>query len=271
MSCRVHSSTIIDGDVTLGEGVEIGPFSMLSGSIRIGDRVRIESHVRLVGNIEMGTDNTVYSGCCFGETAQPGSTAVQPSMRSGVSIGTGNIFRENVTIHSPARPGNRTVIGNDNRVMVGTHIAHDCRVGNCNELVNLTLLAGFVVIQDHVYVAGGARIVTAVRLGTGSFIDACSLVTRDVPPFFQLSNRGCLYRVRGDRMKILGYSDADVARLQSIGRTLWRGGTWAGAFQSLSEAPETIDFLLREFLRTSDKGMCSFAGRRSAGTATGRK
>ena len=79
--------------------------------------------------------------------------------------------------------------------MLGSHVGHDCRLGNRIVLANNASLAGHVTLGDGVHVGGLSGVHQFVRIGEGAFIGALSMVTKDVIPF------GMVY---GERAKLMG-------------------------------------------------------------------
>ena len=67
--------------------------------------------------------------------------------------------------------------------MTGTHIAHDCNVGNDIVFANNVLLGGHSVIGDRVTFGGGAAVRQFVRIGEGAMIVGLSGIRADVIPF----------------------------------------------------------------------------------------
>ena len=50
--------------------------------------------------------------------------------------------------------GGVTRVGDDNLFMMGTHVAHDCLIGNHVIMANNATLAGHCVVEDHVIMGG---------------------------------------------------------------------------------------------------------------------
>ena len=88
--------------------------------------------------------------------------------------------------------------------MLGSHIGHDCKLGNKIILANNAALAGHVVLEDRVYIGGLSGVHQFVRIGEGAFIGALSMVTKDVIPF------GMVY---GERAKLMGFNLVGLRRL----------------------------------------------------------
>ncbi|MCA9240898.1 MAG: hypothetical protein KDA37_11895, partial [Planctomycetales bacterium] len=72
---------------------------------------------------------------------------------------------------------------NDCLLMVGSHVAHDCTVGNNVVLTNNAMLGGHVEVGDRAYLAGGAAVHQFCRVGRIAMVGGLARVTQDVPPF----------------------------------------------------------------------------------------
>ena len=68
-----------------------------------------------------------------------------------------------------------TVIGDNNLFYVGSHIAHDCIVGNHVILANGVNVGGHVEIGDYAYFGGNSAIHPFVRIGSHSIIGVVQL------------------------------------------------------------------------------------------------
>lgn len=96
----IHPQAIVDPRARLGEGVEIGAFSIIEGEVEIGERTWIGSHVVIRGPARIGTDNRIHQFCSLGEAPQHLGYKGEPTR---IEIGDRNIVREYVTINR-ARP-----------------------------------------------------------------------------------------------------------------------------------------------------------------------
>lgn len=129
----------------------------------------------------MGQDNTVWPQAVLGGPPQDLKYRGEDSQ---LIIGDHNEFRESVTIHlgTDADHG-KTIIGNDNLIMVGCHIAHDCMIGDHVIIANIAQLAGHVKIENHARLAGACAIHHFVTVGQYAFVGGMTRITNDVPPF----------------------------------------------------------------------------------------
>ena len=66
-------------------------------------------------------------------------------------IGNNNKIREYATINKgTSQGGGITKVGDNNLIMIGAHIAHDCIIGNSIVIANNAAIAGHAIIEDDV-------------------------------------------------------------------------------------------------------------------------
>jgi UDP-N-acetylglucosamine acyltransferase len=178
---QVHPSAIVGPDVQLADDVTVGPWCHLDGSITIGPGTRLLQRVSVQGPGVIGRNNTLYPNACVG--LAPQDLKFDPAHAgAGFEIGDGNTIRESATIHR-ATGDTPTTLGNDNYMMVNSHIGHDCRVGNRVMFANNTALGGHVEVGDRVIFGGGAVVHQFCRIGRLAMLSGAAGVTLDVPPF----------------------------------------------------------------------------------------
>jgi len=180
-NCKIHPSAIISDGVILGDGVEIGAFSVIGENVVIKDNTILKSHVVVEGHSEIGCNNIIYPFAVIGVAPQDLKFNGE---NSKVIIGDNNKIREHVTIHRGTKDGGSlTQIGNNCLLMVGVHIAHDCKLGNSIILANNATLAGHVEVEDNVVIGGLSAVHQFVRIGRGAMIGGMSGVENDIIPY----------------------------------------------------------------------------------------
>jgi UDP-N-acetylglucosamine acyltransferase len=118
--------------------------------------------------------------------------------------------------------------------MVGSHVAHDCKVGNRVTLANNVALAGHVVVGDHALLGGHAAVRQFVRIGEGAMITGMSGVRADVIPWGMVQGSiGALVGLNVIGLKRRGVSKEDVHAIRRAYRRLFFG---EGTFRSRLEA-----------------------------------
>ena len=126
MTSQVHPNSFLSNKVKLGSNVRIGPFCNLDGNIEIDDNTELKSHISISGNTKIGKNNIFYPFSHIGCDPQDLKFKGEDS---NLIIGDSNIFRENVTISKGTLDGGmHTKIGDNNLLMTGVHIAHDCKI-----------------------------------------------------------------------------------------------------------------------------------------------
>ena len=148
---RVHPTTIIEGDVELADDVEVGPSCVLDGRLGrviVGEGCRLRGNIYLNGPLTLGPRNTMYPFVCLGFAPQDFKWNPDEG-GAGVTIGSGNMFRENVTIHRATSREVPTTIGDDNFFMSCSHAGHDCHIASHCVLASGAMLGGHVRVDDH--------------------------------------------------------------------------------------------------------------------------
>ncbi len=179
----IHPTAILEGNIQLPSdgSIEIGPYAVLRGDITLGRNTRIGPHACIEGEVTMGDANTIGHGAIIG--GDPQDLTFDPATRSGVRLGTGNTLREYVTIHRSAHSEGDTIMGDQNFLMAGSHLAHDVRIGNENVIANNVLLAGHVQLGNNAFLGGGSGYHQFIRIGDRVMIQGNSGMSMDVPPF----------------------------------------------------------------------------------------
>ena len=180
MPTKIHPTAIVSKKAELGAGVEIGPYALIGPEVKIGNDTSIASHVVIEGRADIGKRCRIYTGACIGMPAQ---TLKSERLHSSVIIGDENLFREYVTIHSGIKEGSKTVIGDRNMLMVHSHIAHDCVLGDDIIIANNTALGGHVSVDNNAMIGGLVGVHQFVRIGKLAMVGGLSKVVMDVAPF----------------------------------------------------------------------------------------
>ena len=178
---KIHHTAIVSDKAQIGEGVEIGAYSVIGDNVKIGANSIIKSHVVIEGFTEIGKSNVIFPFAAIGQVPQDLKFAGE---NSRVLIGDNNRIREHVTIHSGTKDGGMvTTVGNNCLLMVAVHVAHDCVIGNNVILANNVTLAGHVQLGDNVVIGGLSALHQFVRVGRGAMIGGMSGVESDVIPY----------------------------------------------------------------------------------------
>ena len=143
--------------------------------------VFLHNHVSITGNVSIDDNTEIFPFVSIGSIPQD---LKYNGEKTSIKIGKNCKNKEYVTINLGTNGGGGvTSIGNSCLLMIGTHIAHDCEIGNNVIFANHSTLAGHVKIFDNVVVGALSAIHQFSRIGEGAMIGGMSGVTADVIPF----------------------------------------------------------------------------------------
>lgn len=219
----IHPSSVIEDGAVIGANVKIGPFCYIGANVEIGEGTVLTSHVVVNGVTKIGKDNHIYGFASIGEVNQDLKYAGEPTR---TEIGDRNRIRESVTIHrGTTQGGGLTKVGNDNLLMVNTHVAHDCTVGNHCILANNATLAGHVSIDDFAIIGGMTAVHQFCTIGAHVMVGGCSGVAQDVPPYvIAQGNHATPFGINLEGLKRRGFSKDAMNAIRHCYKALYRNG-----------------------------------------------
>jgi UDP-N-acetylglucosamine acyltransferase len=137
--------------------------------------------------------------------------------------------------------------------MPGSHVAHDCRLGNHVIMANNATLAGHVVLEDYVIMGGLSGAQQFVRIGRNAIIGAMAGAKSDVIPFGMVMGRpGILAGLNLVGLKRAGVDGKEIQALMKAYEHLFGNeGTFAERIEAVAGqygGNGTVDTLLG-FLR----------------------
>ena len=187
----IHSSSNISKNAKIGKNVKIGPFCNIGESVELEDNIELVSNVHIEGNTKVGKGTKIFPFASIGTSPQDLKYNDEPN---SLIIGENNTIREYVTINPGTEGGGgKTVIGNNCLLMISSHVAHDCKVGNNVIIANNVPLGGHVTIEDSVVIGGNSAVQQFTRIGRLAMIGGMTGVLKDVIPFgLSFGNRNYL-------------------------------------------------------------------------------
>jgi len=222
MATSIHPTAIIEKGATLGEGVQIGAYCYIGAEVTLGAGTKVHHHASVEGFTVLGDNCEIFPYAYLGAKTQD---LKYKGGRPGVRIGQRNVFREYVTVHAATNDGDFTVVGDDNTFLAYGHIAHDCVLGNHIVTSNAVMLAGHVIIEDHVVIGGAGGVHQFCRVGEHSMLSAMAKLVQDLPPFFIADGTPAVVRAYNKvGLERRGYTAEQLDRVRSIYRVLYRDG-----------------------------------------------
>src|SRR5690606_14452205 len=130
-----------------------------------------------------------------------------------------------------------TQLGDDCLIMVGSHLAHDCVVGNHVVLTNNVMLAGHVTVGDRAYLGGGAAVHQYCRVGRNAMVGGLARIVQDVPPFMMIDGESNqVVGLNKVGLRRAGFTPQERNDLKEAYQVLYRQGlNWEEVLAALEE------------------------------------
>lgn len=203
-------------DAQLGENVIVGPFCVVEAGVEIGDGCTLEARVSLKSGTRLGRDCHVFDGAVLG--GRPQHLQAGQAL-GGLVVGARNQIRENATLHRALQPGRNTIVGEDNFLMVGVHVAHDCDIGDNVIIANNTMLGGHVTVEDRAFLSGSVAVHQFCRIGTLAMVGGQAHVNRDIPPYVTIDGLSSLMvGLNRIGLRRAGFSQEEIADIKAAYR-----------------------------------------------------
>jgi UDP-N-acetylglucosamine acyltransferase len=255
---RIHPTAVVDPAAKLADDVEVGPLAYVGAGVELGPGVVVANHASLTGLVRVGARTRIHPFAALGGDPQDRTFAGE---RTRLEIGADNVIREGATIHvGTPRGGGCTRIGDDNLIMNGAHVAHDCQIGSHVIVASFVGLAGHAVVGDHAVLGAYTGVHQFARVGESVMTAANSMLSLDAPPFAM---------VAGDRARVVGLNVVGLRR-RELGEDAVRALKHAFhlLFSSKLRMPAALARVRAEagaspevarllrFLETSTRGVC---------------
>jgi UDP-N-acetylglucosamine acyltransferase len=252
----IHKSSVIDKNAKISNNVKIGPFCYVGPNVELSENVELISNVHIEGETKIGQGTKIFPFASIG--TQPQDLKFK-NEKNSLLIGEKNIIREYVTINpGTLGGGSKTVVGNNCLLMISSHIAHDCNIGNDVIIANNVPLGGHVTIEDGVVIGGNSAVQQFTRIGEMAMIGGMTGVLHDVIPYgLSTGNRNSLQglnliglrRAKFENKDILGLSEAykEIFASKNINENLSKLN---GSFQKNPLVKNVIDFITKDKKRS---------------------
>jgi UDP-N-acetylglucosamine acyltransferase len=218
----------------IGKDVTIGPYCVIGPNVVIGDGCRLVAHVHVTGHAAIGPRTVIYPFASLGTPPQSVKYRGGPTR---LVVGADCEIREAVTMNIGTEDGGGlTEVGNRCFFMAGSHVGHDCSVGNDVIFANNVSLGGHVTVGDYAVFGGHAAVRQFSRVGEGAMIVGLSGIRADVIPWALAS--GPLANLVGLNVVGLrrrGFSKANIHSLRQAYQAMFFGeGTFRERFEKMA-------------------------------------
>ena len=227
----------VDKGAVVGADVSIGPFCVVGPNVTLDEGCRLVAHVHLTGHTTIGARTVIAPFSSLGTPPQSVNYRGGPTR---LVVGASCDIRESVTMNTGTEDGGGlTQVGNRCFFMVGSHVGHDCVVGDEVTFANNAVLGGHVSVGNNVFLGGQSAIHQFIRIGEGAMIGGVSGVREDVIPFgFALGQSAVLVGLNIVGLRRRGASRAEMHRLRRAYRLM---------FFSEGRFAERIEAVAREY------------------------
>ena len=252
----IHPSAVVSPDARLGQGVHIGPYSVIDGDVEIGDGTEIRNNVYIADGARIGNECRIYSGAVIATEPQDLKFAGESSL---AIIGDRTVIRECATVNRGTSASGRSIVGRDCLIMAYCHVAHDCVLGDNVIMANSTQLAGHVTIHDWAILGGGTLVHQFCNVGKHAMIGAGTYVSKDICHYLLAEGNDLqLHGINRIGLRRRGFEAGVMKEIEEFYRTIFHSGlnvsAGVAAYQergaAIPEIQECIDFI-----RASKRGI----------------
>ena len=236
----IHKTALIDPSAQLAKNVKVGAYSIIEADVTIGEGTEIKSHVTIAKHTDIGKNNRIFQFSTIGEEPQDKKYNNEPTR---TIIGDDNTIREYVTINRGTIDDQKmTRIGNSNWIMAYVHIAHDCIIANHVIIANGTTLAGHVHLGDYVILGGFTKLHQFCRIGAHAFTAMDTGFQKDLPPYVMAQGNPAVPRtINAVGLRRRGFSKSDISAIKKAYQLLFKSDL------RLEQAIKEIQLIANDF------------------------
>ena len=177
----IDATARVAAGARIDESVEVGPYCVVGPRVELKAGVRLIAHVHVTGATSVGEGSVIYP---FSSLGTPPQSVHYRGGPTRLVIGSRCELRESVTMNIGTEDGGGiTRVGDRCFFMVGSHVGHDCDVGNDVTFANNAVIGGHVSIGDHTFLGGHVAIHQFVRIGEGVMMGGMSGARDNIIPF----------------------------------------------------------------------------------------
>lgn len=253
---NISPLAFVHPEAKIGENCEIGPFCYIDKNVVIGDNNRLMNSVTVLYGARIGNGNVFFPGAVIGAIPQDLKFRGEDTT---AEIGDNNTIRENVTINRGTAAQGKTLVGSNNLLMEGVHVAHDVNMGSGCIVGNSTKIAGEVIVDDLAIISANVLIHQFCRVGSYVMIGGGTRTGQDIPPYTMAAREPVAYcglNLVGLRRH--GFANELIDNIHNTYRLLYQRGKLRDECiaEIHAEIPmsKEIEYIL-DFVQTSKRGI----------------
>ncbi len=212
--------------------------------------------VTVLYGARIGNGNVFFPGAVIGAIPQDLKFRGEDTT---AEIGDNNTIRENVTINRGTAAQGKTLVGSNNLLMEGVHVAHDVNMGSGCIVGNSTKIAGEVIVDDLAIISANVLIHQFCRVGSYVMIGGGTRTGQDIPPYTMAAREPVAYcglNLVGLRRH--GFANELIDNIHNTYRLLYQRGKLRDECiaEIHAEIPmsKEIEYIL-DFVQTSKRGI----------------
>jgi UDP-N-acetylglucosamine acyltransferase len=177
----IDTTARIAPDAVIGDNVSIGPYCVIGPNVAIGEGCNLVAHVHIAGHTSIGPQTEIYPFASLGTPPQSVHYRGGPTR---LALGAKCLIREGVTMNTGTEDGGGiTTVGDGCFMMAGSHVAHDCHIGNHVVFANNAVIGGHVTVGDYTFLGGHCVVLQRIKIGESVMVAGNSSTREDVVPF----------------------------------------------------------------------------------------
>ncbi|MFH1797757.1 MAG: acyl-ACP--UDP-N-acetylglucosamine O-acyltransferase [Candidatus Omnitrophota bacterium] len=251
----IHKLAMVSKFSEIAPSASVGPGTIIEDNVIIHERVRVMSNVYICRGTEIGEGTIIHPGAVVG--GEPQDYAYKGA-ETFTKIGKNNIIREYVTIHRGTTEASATIIGDNNFLMVQSHLGHNCVLQDNIIIANGALLAGYVQVEKGAFISGNVVFHQFCRVGRYAIVGGFTGVNKDVPPYVNVRGSSIVRGINLVGLRRAGFSREVIREVKEAYKIFFLSGI--SNKQALEEIKksfnsEEISHFV-SFIESSKRGVC---------------
>ena len=256
----IHKTAIVSKKAEIDTTADIGPYAIIEDGVKVGKNVKIFARAYICDGTEIGDGTEVHMGAVLGHTPQD---LAFEGKKTYLKIGNGNIIREYVTVHRGTKDGSSTIMGNKNFFMAHSHVGHNCCIGDNVIMANGALLAGYVNVEDQVFISGNVVVHQFCNIGKLAIAGGFTGINKDVPPYMAVRGESTVRSINLVGLRRAKFSNGVIGEIKKAFNLLYKSNL--NTKQAVDEITKLklgkeVEHIL-EFIKNSKRGICSYTSK----------
>ena len=191
MSNQIHPTAIVSTKAELGDNISVGPYTIVEGDVVIDNGTQLGPHVYCADGARIGKECRIHKGAVVATLPQD---LKFKNEKTTFEIGNSTTVREFCTLNRGTAEHMKSTVGSNCLLMAYAHVAHDCTIGDNVILANSVQMGGHVTIEEWAIIGGETAIHQFVTIGKHVMVGGLSRVRKDVPPYILAAGEPLTYK-----------------------------------------------------------------------------